>query len=361
MLGPSALCALSRQEIPDHRGSTADASARMTLLEPIDTSEWPSRLKVILPSRAFLLSWREQTLPTRKAALEDAARTFEALADSAASGTRDMAVLAVIAEAMQPLEDLAYLATAWDSPYGGLAKYVRATVYSARTPTSFWQGVHKREDEYFDVVAGFSARDASSGTVRDTLEGLGAMTSITTEQIAALQDARHATRRRLRRLLTMMATDWRQFSVYFYAYKHGGLAANRDDVAWVADDIDQITPETPRRVPSVAVWHRGGKATEGSAAFKGSSADVVRNASGIGWIALDLVDAFIESRLSVFEAVVLDEAGSVQALRPMQLPWTIWLREADLPADTWKVLGRGPWISWTGAQGPDDRMSMLDG
>src|SRR5688572_3966066 len=126
--------------------------------EPIDTSSWPSRVKVVLPSRAFLLSWREQTLPTRQAAIKDAIDHFTSLPEDAAEGTRDMAALGAIAEAMQPLEDLAYLVTSWDEPFGGVAKYVKATVYSGWTPSSFWQRVHKRDDDYLDVLAGFSAR-----------------------------------------------------------------------------------------------------------------------------------------------------------------------------------------------------------
>jgi hypothetical protein len=41
-----------------------------------DTDGWPSVERLMLPSRAFLLSWREQTLPTRLAAIDDAADLF---------------------------------------------------------------------------------------------------------------------------------------------------------------------------------------------------------------------------------------------------------------------------------------------
>ena len=42
---------------------------------------------------------------------------------------------------------------------------------------------------------------------------------------------RRVTRDRLRRLLGVLAQDWQRFSDYFYAYKHGGLAVHRPDVA----------------------------------------------------------------------------------------------------------------------------------
>jgi len=67
-----------------------------------------------------------------------------------------MAVLTVIGEALQPLEDLAYLATAWDNPYRGIATYVRATTWKRFTANNFWQEARKWDDDRIDVFAGFS-------------------------------------------------------------------------------------------------------------------------------------------------------------------------------------------------------------
>jgi hypothetical protein len=312
------------------------------------------RHRVVLPSRAFLLSWIHQTLPVRTAALEDAVAHFWSLDAKASDGQRDMAVLAVIAEAMQPLEDLAYLATAWEQPFGGLANYIRATVFSKRTAALFWQRIHKRDDDYFDVVAGYSARDGATGETEDLLVALESHRTgkgPTPEQEHALHEARLATRRRLRQLLGVLGADWEEFADYFYAYKHGGLTVHRPDVAWVEDDVDAVTEETPRRSPSLAAWLRGGKAFEGRGEFGLSAPELVRTAAGTGRLAIDLIDAFVHSRLTLFDAIELDEKGDVVALGPIRLPWTIWLREADLPTELWKLIGAGPWITWQGAAG----------
>ncbi len=329
--------------------------------ERIDTTDWPSQARVMLPSRAFLLSWKDQTLPARSAAIEDAVEHFEGLDKQVSAGARDYALLAVIAGAMQPLEDLAYLATAWDEPFGGLANYVKATVYSRWVPSSFWQRTHKRDDEYFDVLAGYSARNSGSGKTEDILNGLGGTDGLSTEQLAALDHARKATRDRLRRLLGVLAQDWQQFSDYFYAYKHGGLAVHRPDAAWVRDDVENLEDSTPRLTPAIAIWHRGGKALEGRGEFKLSPEELARVAGGTGRPAVDLVDAFVHSRLAIFDAVEFADDGSVVALRPTLLPWTIWLREADLPEEIWKLVGRGPRLTWIGGDGPDARMEVNEG
>lgn len=322
----------------------------------MDTTSWPSLERVILPSRAFLLSWRNQTLPVRSAAIADAVEHFEGLGSDAPTGLRDMALLAVISEAMQPLEDLAYLATAWDEPFGGLANYVRATVYSGWVPSSFWQRIHKRDDEYFEVLAGYRARDPGTGTATDLLSGLGGTAMLTTAQADALDVARAATRKRLRVLLGALAADWAQFGHYFYAYKHGGLTVNRADAAWVNDDVDDVTDATPRRVPSIAVWHRGSKQMEGRADFSLEPQDAARTAAATGRLAIDLVDAFVDSRMALFDAIEFEKDGSVTALRPAQLPWTVWLRAGDLAPEIWQLIGRGPRITWIGERTASDRL-----
>jgi hypothetical protein len=158
---------------------------------------FPPRASILLPSRAFLLSVREQTLPARLAAIDDAVDHFEEADTSADIGWRDMALLGVIAEAMQPFEDLAYLATAWDKPFNGLAHYVRATVYSSRTPTNFWQEAPRWADERLAVFAGLSTRDPSSGEISDVIDALGLDAQLSPEKRYVLAVARDATIRRL--------------------------------------------------------------------------------------------------------------------------------------------------------------------
>jgi hypothetical protein len=330
--------------------------------ESLETSSWPSRVKVVLPSRAFLLSWREQTIPARQFALKDAeAYAGELVADPGADpGQRDMALLAAISEAMQPLEDFAYLATAWDDPFAGLASYVRATVYSARTPSLFWQRMHKRDDAFFDVLAAFSARDSSTGNVHDILDRLGVNGKLTGDQLKVLGLARERTRRRLRQVLSALAQEWQQHGPYFNAYKHGGLIANRHDATWVDDDTQPVGHQRHHE-PAIAIWHRSGKRLEGRGEFKLSAQEVVKQACAMGRMAIEFVDAFVESRLSVFDAVHFNPDGTVRSLTTTQLPWTIWLREADLPPEAWDTLGRGPRINWVDTQDPTADEIVIDG
>lgn len=135
--------------------------------------EMPSLENVVLPSRALLRSWRHQTIPVREAGLDDAVGLYEGVVDSEDPGLRDMAILGVIADAMQPLEDLAYLGTAWDAPFTGLATYVRATTYSDRIPTNFWQEVARWDDARLDVLAGFAMREPTTKLIRGVLDLVG--------------------------------------------------------------------------------------------------------------------------------------------------------------------------------------------
>jgi hypothetical protein len=321
----------------------------------------PDSFKVVLPSRAFFFSWRDQTLPARRTALEDAVAHFEELETDAEAGFRDMAVLGVIGEALQPLEDLAYLGTGWDRPYRGIATYVRATTWTRFTATNFWQEAPKWDDARLDVFAGFAGRDAETEAiipVTDAFAELGI--AVEPDVREGLDAARSATIDRLRRLLRGLGKDWKQLSPYFLAYKHGGLAINRHDTAFVPDDVGELRDSTPRHKPSIAVWTRGGRKQELQADFNLSQDDLVRYVAGIGRLAIDLVDAFLDSRLVHVDTLEFDdETGALLGIKPMQLPWTTWLREQDLDARYWKLLGRGPRITWVSEEPGSDSPADL--
>lgn len=307
----------------------------------------PDSHRIVLPSRAFFLSWRDQTLPARRAALDDAVAHFEELEADTDPGFRDMAVLGVIGEALQPLEDLSYLGTGWDRPYRGIATYVRATTYTRSTATNFWQESPKWDDARLDVFAGLAGRDPETDVIVPLTEAFASHgISLEPEVQEALYAARAATTDRLRRLLRGLGKDWKQFSPYFLAYKHGGLAINRDDTGFVTDHVEELRDATPWHEPSIAVWTRGGRKQELQADFNLSQAELVRYGAGAGRLAIDLIDAFLDSRLAVVETFEFDEAGEVVGIKPMQLPWTTWLREQDLDDRYWKRLGRGPRITW---------------
>lgn len=324
-----------------------------------DLTRPPDRMpdvgKVILPSRAFFLSWRHQTVPARLAAIEDAQSHYASLPADAPRGLKDMATAAVIAESVQPLEDLAYLATAWDQPYQGVATYVRATTWKRFTATNFWQEVRKWDDGRLDVFAGFAGRDPETLKVAPLMDGLKSLgATVEARQRDAMLAARDATLKRLRRVLTTLGDDWKQFSPYYLAYKHGALVINRDDVIFVDDDVEEITVETPRHEPSLAVWTRAGRKQELQADFNLTADELVRYAAGGGRLAVDLIEAFIASRLANIDALEFSDAGDVIGLKSMQLPWTAWLRKEDLEQQFWDLLGTGPRLKWV-AEGTEHR------
>jgi hypothetical protein len=145
-------------------------------------------------------SWLHQTLPARTATLEESAELHAELASDADPGLRDMALLGLIADAAQPLEDLAYLATAWDAPFTGVANYVRATTFSGRIPTNFWQSVPNWDDQRLDVIGGFSMRDPLNGTISDFLDLTGLADGLDPESLRVLEKAKARSREEASRI-----------------------------------------------------------------------------------------------------------------------------------------------------------------
>ncbi len=301
--------------------------------------------KVALPSRAFMHSWRDQTLPARRSALADSERHFTELDDGGDTALGDLALAALIGDSLQPIEDLAHLGRAWDEPFGGLAYYVRATAYSSRTATNFWGSVAKWDEDRIKVFAGLYGRNPKTGDLASMIPTEIAA-ELSCEQKEAMAAAETATVEVLRRLLGSLGKDWKQFSPYYNAYKHGGLLVNRNDVCWVDDDVEEVTEETVKHDPSLATWDLRDEEGAGRGDFALTGPEVADTAARSGWLALDLLDRFIESRSAIFEAVDFRPDGSVEELKEMTLPWTVWLGEAQLTEDQWKLLGRGPRITW---------------
>src|SRR5688572_4373202 len=123
--------------------------------------EWPDPATHALPTRAYLRSVLDQTVPARRTALAD---SIDHLREAHASGDRgwaDMAFLGVIADAMQILEDLAYVGESFTvNRFRGLPFYVGAITYNARVPTNFYG--RKRTDEDLRVLAGYAVKDPAS-------------------------------------------------------------------------------------------------------------------------------------------------------------------------------------------------------
>lgn len=316
----------------------------------------PSSHKILLPTRAFLLSWRNQNLPARHIALNDAEAHFKAAPHG---DHRDMALLGVIGEAMQCLEDLAVLSSSWDSPWQGLGHYLRATEWTPFKTNNFWQEAPNWSDERIDGLACLSFRDPDTGSfasVDALLAGEGFPVEAKSQE--AMDAARDATRIRLRRVLGILAGDWKQFSPYFLAYKHGGLTLSRSDLVAVDDDVEQIDEDTPIHDLAIAVWRKSSKSDQIAVDQVNTADEVAEIAAGSGRLALDLVDAFIVSRSWTIEALEWGPDGEVECLRPLTIPWTVWLREQDMPIEHWQRLGAGPKVTWI--DDDDDREPAPD-
>ena len=315
--------------------------------------------KTWLPSRAFLGSWLEQTLPARRAAIDDATEIFTERSGAGESRLADMALLGVVGEAMQGLEDLAYLATAWDRPLEGIANYVIATRWERFTANNFWQEVPKWDDARLEVFAGFAARDRRSGQILRLTEEPESPLSSVAEHRETLELVAERTVAKLRRILTGLSRDWLQLSPYFNAYKHGGLAINRDDVYFI-DEVEEPADTTKHQHPSIAVWTRGGRKQELQADFNLSAEDVVDLAAGAGRLTLEAVEVFVKSRLYVFESLDVCDDGTLRGHNPMQIPWTGWLREEDLAPEVWAKIGLGPRLIPSRAESEDFREDDSD-
>src|SRR5690242_17747692 len=105
------------------------------------------------------MSVRDQTLPTRTAALVDAKQHFDECEASANADRRDFALLGLIGEALQALEDVAYLGDAYESESSLPApRYIAATIYSGFKPTTFYRGIKKWSTDRLLDLAGMRVR-----------------------------------------------------------------------------------------------------------------------------------------------------------------------------------------------------------
>lgn len=308
----------------------------------------PDLETVILPSLAVLRSWRDQTVPARKAALSNSMSLYRAAThDGSSEEYLDMAALAVVADGMQPLEDLAYFASSWTSPLSGFASYVRATTYSRSTPTNFWQKALKPSDADIDLLAGFAAHDPRSGQIVGLLDMLEPVVSWTSEQTALLDKAKQISRPRIRSTLQSLGQDWRAFSPYFQAFKHGGLAVSRTGTAYVDDDAEETANAPQTITPALAVWPRRTD-KEGIVAETGRSRDeMVLAAEASGTMAIEIVDRMVASKLAMTDTIEVDETGtSITQVGSTRLLWTHWLAEEDLTREEWEQIGPGPTLNW---------------
>jgi hypothetical protein len=285
---------------------------------------------VLLPNLAYLRSARDQTLPARKLALIDAADHFTEAEASGDAHWRDLALLGVIGEAMQILEDLAYVGQAYTGPDRyQLPRYVSATVYSGYTPTTFYQQLKKWSDDRLLEFGGLRV-PAGDGYV-SLHDLLGAQ--YRSEIVDAIHDAEAATATQLRAHLTDLAHGWNTFSKYFHAFKHGALVVSRDDFFVADDNGNKIDVE-----PSISVWDR--KKPEG--VIWGDTnltpRQVAEEAAHQGWLAYGIAGYVVEARLAALKMAGFDEEGNFTPPERISIPWQFWVKARDLKPGTRELL-----------------------
>ncbi len=307
--------------------------------DQLDTSAFPDPHRVILPSRAYLLSVRDQTLPTRRRAIEDAEELYSELGRDDDQNARDMALLGLIGEAMQALEDLAYFGRGYENPLQGIAHYVTATIYSASTPTTFFQQLKKWDDDRLLVLAGLRVREPG-GDILSMARAFEAEDQFTGEELAAIEEAEAATIKLVRGYLIELARIWDQFFRYFHAYKHGGLAVNRDDCRLLDNDGN---PQTA----SIAVWWRRKEEPQVHADTNLTSDQVAEAIAQAGRLALEISGFLVESRLRVLQLIRLDDAGRIVGVEDPRELWGFWFHGEDLSSHARGVLERRLGIAFT--------------
>lgn len=288
---------------------------------------FPDPWSVLLPSRAYLLSVREQTLPARRLALDDAVAHFVQAADGPDPGVRDMALLGLIGDALQIIEDIGYFATAYSKPMLGLAHYVSATIFNDRTPNNFYSSLKKRTTAELKVIAGLWLQDASSGQMLPIHDALQLGEQLDAEDRAALLGAEDATVRLLRPFLLQLAYAWEQYRRYFHAFKHGGLIISRDDFQLVDDaGADEDS--------SLQIWLTRGAEGTAWGDTELTPVEVADQVRRTGVLALSIFDYLLATRIGSVELIEFGDDGSVLAFCQPRSFWTFWFHEAQVSERT---------------------------
>jgi hypothetical protein len=282
--------------------------------------------ELVRPGLAYLTSVRDQTLPARTMALADAEDHF---AEAAASGDlhwRDLALLGVIGEAMQILEDLAYIGESFTGPgRDQIPRYVSATRFSAFAPTNFYQQIKKWSD---DRLLLFGSLRLADGERHVSLHEAFTI-QLTPAQIIAIHDAEAATAKQMRAHLLGLAHAWDQFAAYFHAFKHGALVLGRDDF-FIADEQGRELPLQP----SLSVWVRRRDDGEVCSDTNLTADQVAAEVTWQGRIAHEMTDYLVEARLAGMQAMGVDDQGNVTTRVRTTVPWRFWLDISDLAPNT---------------------------
>jgi hypothetical protein len=283
----------------------------------------PDAQTFLLPSRAYLMSLRDQNLPLRRVALADAESYFHEIAGRDTHETQ-LAVVAVIGEALQILEDVAALAGSfWESPEG-TAFFATAASYSTRAVNNFYSRLKKRQlDEILHLLGmRYAGLRIENAFFIDP--------PYSEEERGAIDEAHTATAKLVRAHLLRLANDWERYRRFFHAYKHGLLVVNPNDGGLIDD---RATP-----VEGIIVWQRRQPGATGSGTIEPPYEDTVRYVGEVGRLALDILDQLTQSRLRIFDLMDL-KADGTWTTRPLTTtPWLWWFRRGDVSERSLELL-----------------------
>ena len=278
----------------------------------------PDLRTFILPQRAFLHSYRDQALPARRVALRSSNERFQAVAGSTSGHEAQLALLGLVGDAMQPIEDVGTMASAIMSGFQGLPFYVRATTYEAKQVNNFFAQLHKRAPEYFLRLCAFRLGDVSLHQL------FRFEPPLTDGELSAFDNAERATAALLAEHLERMAKAWERYRRIFHAYKHASLVANPDDVALLDQRGDVVA--------GLSVWARGKPESAIGGHVEAPFASIAQDLSDTGELAIDAVSYLIDTRLSSFDFVDIGADGSVRPKGAKGVPWEFWMRKSDMAA-----------------------------
>lgn len=269
----------------------------------------------VLPGRAYLRSIVDQNLPMRRAALSDARAHFDSVEGTAFE--RRLALIGVIGDALQLVEDVAALGNSFFHSPPGIAFFAVAATYEPNEINRFYDGLHKRPLQDF-------VRLAALGIGEDWIhDHFVLQPPLTPDEHDAVCRAHRATAELLRRHLLHLRDQWRQFRSYFHAFKHGLVVGDPRDVTVV--EADQVT-----EVDQVVVWRRKRDVPSGAAAIEPPFEPIADYVEQAARLAAELLEHLSAQRLRLFDHVEIEADGSWRPRRAQTLPWIWWFNERDL-------------------------------
>jgi hypothetical protein len=287
----------------------------------------PDAQTFLLPARAYLLSMRDQNLPLRRVALDDALSAYHD-APQATEHERQIARIALVAlvgETLQILEDLAAFADSFYTAPEGTAFFAALTNYNVHRANNFYAQMKKRPPDYFLDLLGLRR-----GTLR-LEDAFVVHPPFTVPELAAIDEAHRATARLVAKHLINLAAEWGKFRPFANAYKHGLLVANPEDVTL----LDAAGAE----VDGIVVWQRRRSGAEGYGHIPPPFDEMADYLAAAANVALDVLEHLVDSRLRIFELIDLRADGS-WTLRPLKTtPWQWWFDKSDVSESSRGLLG----------------------